>query len=195
MRDRSEQIDSLLLELGERRQGNVSAQTLVVYGFDLEPYELEDIRTACQKIGSTEPDEFKPRFPTSPALVAEVKLAKHNRETRIRPEQLRPEVRMALARTEEHKRLLAAGGEGLESFSVKELLDSLPQHLLSMDVEKPKPPRPAQYVPPEMLNTCPHCGNQGSPQTSAMLRQLANYYAKKADNAEEEERETVEGKG
>jgi hypothetical protein len=54
-------------------------------------------------------EEFELAFPDCGTVLTAVKQHQYNRETRIRPEQLRPEAREAIARSDEYKRLEASG--------------------------------------------------------------------------------------
>jgi len=169
----------LLSAFGVRRQAKLDQQDYQVYASDLEPFNLEDIEAVLRRLSEKPREEYEPAFPDLATIVHAIKNRQQARETRIRPEQLRPEARQAIADAEEYKRL---GAEDLEPIS---LADLIPQGLLGMESHRPTPAKAT--TPPELQNTCPHCGNQGSPQSSAMLRRLSEYYAKRAANAEEME--------
>lgn len=153
---------------------------LGVYSDDLMEFELDDVLAVLDRIGGTLCQQYESVIPGSNKIVDEIKQRQSNRATRIRPEQLRPEARKAIADVQEYKRLEAIGD--LEPFSIKELLDSNPK-LLGMESHKPALPR----VVPEMAEACPHCGFEPSPQSSATLFRLSDYYRKRAENASEKE--------
>jgi hypothetical protein len=180
---KQDEIKLSLARLAVRRQGNIGELELGVYSEDLMPFELEDIYTTLNRIGLTRRQEYEVALPDSPTLVAAVKAQEHNRKTRIRPEQLAPHVRAAIARTEENRRL-ESSPDGMVLFNVQEHIENTIKGLIVPS--EPVAPRPV------VERVCPHCKNAASPTDSRTLRNLSVYYAKKADNAEEAERLAAE---
>lgn len=177
---RSAQVDALLLEMAEMRQAKTTAETLLIYGRELESYDIDDIAKACRRIGMTERQEGETGFPTCPRLVSLVRTFERQRMERIRPEQLRPEVREALARD---KRMALGSGE--ETFDVRGLIADVAKSRFSMETKAE--PVDSPRVPPGMERPCLHCGNPASPQTSKTPFALSDYYRKRAENAAEAE--------
>ena len=94
-----------LAKLAVRRGATIGELELGVYSEDLLQFELGDIIAVLDRIGQRRPQEYEAKFPDCPTLIDEVRKKQHNRETRIRPEQLSPEARQALADVEKYKRL------------------------------------------------------------------------------------------
>lgn len=93
------------------RQAKVTAETLIIYGRELEPFEVEDIAKGCRRLGMSSFDDFQPRFPTCNTVVSAVRHAERSRKERIRPEQLRPEAREAWLNDGTRPRQLGSGEE------------------------------------------------------------------------------------
>lgn len=98
-----------LTRMAVRRGALIGEIELGVYSEDLMEFELADIHATLNRIGQKVPAEFESPLLPGATIVAMVRQQWRNRITRIRPEQLRPEVRDAIARTEEYKRLEARG--------------------------------------------------------------------------------------
>jgi hypothetical protein len=78
------------------------------------------------RLGTKPREEYEPALPDIGSIVKAVRDSQHNRETRIRPEQLRPEVRKAIERVEECKRLEDRG-------ELQRVPFELPENALAMD--------------------------------------------------------------
>lgn len=127
--ERSDRVDAILLELGEMRQAKVTAETLLIYGRELESFEINDIAKGCRKLGMMEVDEFQRfRMPTCGIVVSSVRQAERSRKERIRPEMLRPEAREAWLK--DGRRL----GSGEETVDVRPLIADAARSGLSMGV-------------------------------------------------------------
>lgn len=94
------------------RQAKVTAETLLIYGRELESFEINDIAKGCRKLGMMEVDEFQRfRMPTCGIVVSSVRQAERSRKERIRPEMLRPEAREAWLNDGTRPRQLGSGEE------------------------------------------------------------------------------------
>jgi len=161
-----------------RRGASIGELELGVYSEDLLGFELEDIHAVLNRIGLKRPQEFETRLPDCPTLVDAIKEKQRQRETRIRPEQLSPEVRQALERTEELKRL-ESEGRVPASEPIGKLLDELGRRT-SMALAIPMK-RLGIAAPVQVVTECPHCqlaaSLEGDP---AALARIAKYYNDKA---------------
>lgn len=112
-------IEMLLAQYAIRRGGKLGDAEMDVYSHDLSAFEVHDIAAVLERLGRHVREEYESVLHPPNEIVNAVELRQHQRETRIRPEQLRPEVREAIERAEVYKSL--PPGE-LEKFDVAGLL-------------------------------------------------------------------------
>lgn len=175
--------DAIKLALGKmavRRGARLEEVEYEVYSDDLMQFELSDVIATLDRIGLSRREEYQPVFPDSPTLVDAVAYRQRLRETRIRPEQLRPEVREALATARQYE--LGEGdrvpiGNLLEDGRLKELCGLRPEHVTAKKL----------FDIPVESEPCSHCSFSTSPQDSTTLFRLSDYYRKLAENAAERE--------
>jgi len=167
-----------LARMAVRRGASIGELELGVYSEDLLGFELEDIHAVLNRIGLKRPQEFETRLPDCPTLVDAIKEKQRQRETRIRPEQLSPEVRQALERTEELKRL-ESEGRVPASEPIGKLLDELGRRT-SMALAIPMK-RLGIAAPVQIVTECPHCHLSASLEGDpSALARIAKYYNDKA---------------
>lgn len=156
-----------------RRQANIGEAEYEVFSDDLQQFDIQDIFNALDRIGAQPRGEYGMAFPESAIIVQAVRNAEYTRKTRIRPEQLRPEVQEALAASAEHARRISSG-QPVELVAVD--VDKL-----ILDAVKVRRALPAKSVPEPVATVCPHCSMAERMENDPIsLGKLAAFYNDKA---------------
>lgn len=94
-----------LARMAVRRGAAIGELELGVFSEDLLPFDLIHVHSVLERIGMRPVAEYESPLPPGNYLVAAVAKRQYEHETRILPDQFRPEVREALQRAEAYKRL------------------------------------------------------------------------------------------